>query len=159
MKGDEDTELEEVQNHLRHSGTPTVSFKFNTPEELSAELFKWEIATALACSQLGVNPFTEPDVREGREKTAELLEALATKHELPRRTVRVREAGIELYAEGTTRQHISTLSLSEALRTFFELRNPDGYFAILTFLEQNVAVGATLTRLREQLAAKLRIPV
>jgi transaldolase / glucose-6-phosphate isomerase len=115
MQGDQVAELEEFKKQLEQYRTPTVLIGLNTPHELGAELFKWEVATALACVPLGVNPFSEPDFREGRERTAGLVEALATQHELPRRSVRVREAGIALYAEGKTRQEISTLSLTEAL--------------------------------------------
>jgi transaldolase / glucose-6-phosphate isomerase len=159
MQGDQVAELEEFKKQLEQYRTPTVLIGLNTPEELGAELFKWEVATALACVPLGVNPFSEPDFREGRERTAGLVEALATQHELPRRSVRVREAGIALYAEGKTRQEISTLSLTEALRTFFELKSPASYLAILAFVEQSSAVEAALEHMREQLISALGIPV
>jgi glucose-6-phosphate isomerase len=159
MQGDTDPELEDVKNQLRQSGTPTVLIELNAPQELGAELFKWEVATALACAPLGVNPFSEPDVQEGRQKTAELVEALATKHELPRRTPRIREAGLELFAESATRQQLSTLSLSDALRTFLELKNPHGYLVFLAFLEHSSSVETVLRRLREHLVLKLGIPV
>jgi len=52
--------------------------------------------------------------------------------------------GLELYAEGETRQQISTLSLSDAFRTFFELRKPEGYLAIIAFLNSNPLVELAL---------------
>ena len=159
MEGDDDPELDEFRNELKQDSIPMVSIHLNTPEELGAELFKWEVATALACIPVGVNPFSEPDFREGRERTAELVEALATKRGLPPRSVRVREGGIALYAEGKTRQEISTLNLVVALRTFFELKNPGGYLAILAFVEQSTVLEAALERLRCQLVWRLGIPV
>ena len=69
---------------------------------------------------LEVNPFDEPDVQESRERVSAMLEEMSAKQMWPARTARVREKGIELYAEGEMRQHISTLNLSEALRTFLE---------------------------------------
>jgi transaldolase / glucose-6-phosphate isomerase len=144
---------------LKQAGVPVVSIELNSPAELGAELFKWELATALACALLNVNPFDEPDVQGGRERAAEILEELVAKRELPSKTVRVREKGTELYAEGETRHQISTLSLSDAFRTFFELRNADGYLAIITFMGSQPLMEAALERLREQLASKLGIPV
>ncbi len=73
--------------------------------------------------------------------------------------MRVREKGVELYAEGETRQQISTLSLADAFRTFFELKNTGGYLAIITFMNSQPLVEAALGRLREQLAARLGMPV
>jgi len=159
MEGDSDPELEDFKHQLSRDRTPTVLVRLNSPQELAAELFKWEVATALACVSFGVNPFSEPDFREGRERTAELVEALATKGELPRRTVRVRDAGVELFAEGNTRQEISTLSLTDALRTFLELKGPGAYLAILAFVEQSTLVETALERLRQQLVSHLAIPV
>ena len=75
--------------------------------------------------------------RQDKEKSAEIVEGLALRGELPLRKPRVREKEIELYAEGETRQQISTLNLAEALRTFFELRHTDGYVAIISFVGGN----------------------
>ena len=159
MRGDDDTEVNEAEKQLKQAGVPVVSIELNSPAELGGELFKWELATALACALLNVNPFDEPDVQAGRERAAEILEELVAKGELSSRTVRVREKGTELYAEGETRRQISTLSLSDAFQTFFELRNADGYLAIITFMGSQPLVEAALGRLREQLASKLGIPV
>jgi hypothetical protein len=49
--------------------------------------------------------------------------------------------------------------LAEALRTFFELRKQNGYLAILSYLNGGPLVAATLHHFREQLTAKLGIPV
>ena len=73
--------------------------------------------------------------------------------------MRVRDAGVELFAEGNTRQEISTLSLTDSLRSFFELKSPGSYLAILAFVEQSSLVETALERLREQLVSSLAIPV
>jgi hypothetical protein len=105
-----------------------------------------------------VNPFDEPDVQEGRERVSALLDEYTVKRMWPARTVRVREKGVELYAEGEMRQHISTLSLSEALRTFLEAMPTGGHLAIITFAsspETEEAFGW----IREHLASSRGIPV
>jgi transaldolase/glucose-6-phosphate isomerase len=159
MRKDEHSEVNEFEMHLRRAGVPTVAIEMDSPEELGAEAFKWEIATALACVPLNVNPFDEPDVHGNRERVSHTLEALSAKHQWPVRTARAREKGIELYAEAVTRQQISTLSLSEALRTFLTAREADGYLAILTYAGSKPETDAALGRLREQLVARLGIPV
>ena len=71
----------------------------------------------------------------------------------------MREKGIELYAEGEMRQHISTLSLAEALRTFLEAVPAGGYLAIITFASLSGETRAALVRIREHLASKYGIPI
>src|SRR6202165_5758638 len=67
MAGEEDRELGRRHDELRAAGVPMVTIELNGPEELAVELFKWESASALTCSQLGVDPFHDHDIREDRE--------------------------------------------------------------------------------------------
>jgi hypothetical protein len=41
--------------------------------ELGQEFFRWEFATAVAGSILGINPFDQPDVQSAKDKTREIL--------------------------------------------------------------------------------------
>ena len=41
--------------------------------ELAQEFFRWEFATAVAGSILGINPFDQPDVQSAKDKTKEVL--------------------------------------------------------------------------------------
>jgi Phosphoglucose isomerase len=41
--------------------------------ELGQEFFRWEFATAVAGSILGINPFDQPDVQAAKDKTKEVL--------------------------------------------------------------------------------------
>jgi len=43
------------------------------PLELGQEFFRWEFATAVAGSLLGINPFDQPDVQAAKDKTNEVL--------------------------------------------------------------------------------------
>jgi transaldolase / glucose-6-phosphate isomerase len=159
MRGVDDPELACAEETLRLHKVPTATVALNGTEDLGATMFQWEIATALACSLLEVNPFDEPDVHEGRERVSALLDEYVAKKLWPSRTARVREKGMELYAEGEMRQHISTLSLAEALRTFLEAMPEGGYLAIITFASSSGKTEAALGRIREHLAASHGIPV
>jgi glucose-6-phosphate isomerase len=159
MAGEEAQELTRRHDELRGAGVPMVTIELNGPEELAIELFKWEIATALACSQLTVDPFHDPDIRESRSRTVQILEQIATKRQSPAPATRVREGEIELYAEGETRQQISALNMTEALRTFFGLRHPQGYIALLPFVGFGEARKIVFRRIRERLESALGVPV
>jgi transaldolase/glucose-6-phosphate isomerase len=45
------------------------------PYELGQEFFRWEFATAVAGSILGINPFDQPNVQAAKDKTNEVLAA------------------------------------------------------------------------------------
>jgi hypothetical protein len=48
-------------------------FRVSDPYEVGQEFFRWEFATAVAGSILGINPFDQPDVQAAKDKTNELL--------------------------------------------------------------------------------------
>ena len=45
------------------------------PDALGAEMFRWELAVAVAGHVLGINPFDQPDVQAAKDRTAEVLDA------------------------------------------------------------------------------------
>jgi glucose-6-phosphate isomerase len=53
-----------------------VGLELDDPLELGREFFRWEIATAVAGSVLGIDPFDEPNVTESKENTAGVLASL-----------------------------------------------------------------------------------
>jgi glucose-6-phosphate isomerase len=159
MGNEEQGELDRTREQLRATNVPHVTIELNGPENLAAESFKWEIATALACVQLGLNPFDDREVRESRAKTSQILDRITTGQHVPSTTVRVRESDVELFAEGETRQQISTLNMTEALPSFLSLRHPDGYLVVIPFLQLSADVHEKLQSIRSRVESALGIPV
>ena len=48
-------------------------FRVEDPYEVGQEFFRWEFATAVAGSVLGIDPFDQPDVQAAKDTTNELL--------------------------------------------------------------------------------------
>lgn len=158
LTGHEDEGLNAAAKELQEAKVPIVRIDMDEVTGLGPEFFKWEIATALACSLLDINPFDAPDAAAERTRTLRILDDGESKREWPQATVRVREGGLSLYAEGVSRQNISTLSLTEALRTFLEQRQLNGYLAILNFLGRDPEVEAEFDATCGLLASRLGIP-
>ena len=58
---------------LAGAGQPVAQLALSDPVDLGAQVLVWEVATALACAVLGVNPFDQPNVAEAKEATARVL--------------------------------------------------------------------------------------
>jgi hypothetical protein len=56
MKGHSAVQREQLRK-LREKDLPVLEVELQTPCDLAAEIFKWEVATALACVPLGINCF------------------------------------------------------------------------------------------------------
>ncbi|HEX9529606.1 MAG TPA: hypothetical protein VF954_00615 [Acidimicrobiales bacterium] len=86
------TEVEEGPD--RH----VVALEIGTADDLAAEFYRWELATAIAGHVLGIDPFDEPNVAESKANTRQVLDSLplpqldhadpATVSDWLRRTVR-----------------------------------------------------------------------
>jgi transaldolase/glucose-6-phosphate isomerase len=61
----EDADGPDVQAH---------EVRVSDPYEVGQEFFRWEFATALAGSILGINPFDQPNVQEAKDRTGAILE-------------------------------------------------------------------------------------
>jgi glucose-6-phosphate isomerase len=59
---------------LEAAGHPIVRLAFERPEQLGAEFFRWELATAVAGHVLGINPFDQPNVQEAKDATTAILD-------------------------------------------------------------------------------------
>lgn len=55
-------------------GVPVVRLDAIIADDLPAEVFRWEFATALAGALLGINPFDQPDVEAAKVASARALE-------------------------------------------------------------------------------------
>src|SRR4051812_37919047 len=52
----------------------THEVRLEAPYEVGQEFFRWEFATAVAGSILGINPFDQPDVQAAKDRTSAVLE-------------------------------------------------------------------------------------
>ncbi len=57
---------------VERGGEP-ADIRLDDPYELGQEFFRWEFATAVAGSLLGINPFDQPDVQAAKDKTQAVL--------------------------------------------------------------------------------------
>ncbi|MCZ6915276.1 MAG: glucose-6-phosphate isomerase [Gemmatimonadetes bacterium] len=70
-------------NALAKRGHPVVGLALGSRNDLGAEFFRWEFATAVAAAVIGVNPFDQPDVGESKARTARVLESQTKPRAIP----------------------------------------------------------------------------
>lgn len=133
---------EETLADSEREKTDHIELHLTDRADIGAQFFRWEFATAVAGHILGINPFDEPNVAESKAKTNEVLEGYRPGTPL-------------LFKEGSG----GSLS-AEALDKFLSSNvKPDGYIAIMAYLNRNEASKAALDALREKLSHKYHVPV
>ena len=83
MDDDHNAESDEAVAGLRDDGHPVIGIHIRDTHDLGGEFFRWEFATAVAASILGVQPFDQPNVQASKEQTVAVLREIETSGVLP----------------------------------------------------------------------------
>lgn len=62
-------EQQSFVDSLRQRGFPVISYDVHDASDLGGQFYLWEVATATACSIIGVNSFDQPDVQDAKIRT------------------------------------------------------------------------------------------
>src|SRR5579884_2854536 len=94
-----DPEQDAAIDRLEKAGQPVVRISLDDKYDLGREFFRWEIATAVAGSILGINPFNQPDVEASKIATRKLTAEYEKSGSLPSEKPFFEERGIKLFAD------------------------------------------------------------
>src|SRR2546430_12280412 len=86
---------------LEKAGHPVVRIALSDIYNLGQEFFRWEIATAVAGSILGINAFNQPDVEASKIVTKQLTSEYELTGALPPEKPILEEAGVKLFTDDT----------------------------------------------------------
>lgn len=111
-------------------GQPVLTFDLSDPYSLGGEIFRWEVATAIACAVLNVNPFDQPDVQDAKNRTKAKIAEFREKGKL------------NLGSPATLETAPATL------KEFIAKAKHGDYIAINAYLPRNPAIADSLTALR-----------
>lgn len=138
---------------LEKAGFPVVRIAVADAYQLGAEFFRWEFATAVAGSILGINPFDQPDVEASKIETKKLTSAFEQTGALPEETPLFEEHGIQVFGDTPERsltaclkQHLSGIAPGEFVMGKL---HPAGYVAILAYVEMTSENEAVINAARE----------
>lgn len=154
IEADDSRELETFAEQLAGHGVPLLKVRLQRPEELGAEFFRWELATAVAGAVLGVNPFDEPNVQESKDNTARILRS-----HLSEPAPVFTDGSVAVFAEAQLAARIPGRRLNDALRTLLADPEPGDYLAVLAFLARTAEYETALRTLRRRLRATLPMTV
>jgi transaldolase/glucose-6-phosphate isomerase len=126
---------------IERAGQPVVQISISDVYHLGQEFFRWEIATAVAGSIIGVNPFDQPDVEASKIATKKLTEEYERNGSLPAETPMFEAEGVKLFADeknaGALNDAVTDRSLSGYLKAHLDRLTAGDYFALLAYVEMN----------------------
>jgi transaldolase/glucose-6-phosphate isomerase len=119
---------------LEKAGRPVVRVEVPDLYALAGELFQWEVATAVAGSLLGINPFDQPDVEASKVATRALTDEYEKAGHLPAEKPFFEGSGMKLFADEKNAAAILGPTLGARLRSHFSRLKDGDYLALLAYL-------------------------
>ncbi|MGZ4836721.1 MAG: bifunctional transaldolase/phosoglucose isomerase, partial [Terriglobales bacterium] len=140
---------------LEKAGQPVVRIAVEQDYSLGEEFFRWEIATAVAGSVIGINPFDQPDVEAAKIATRKLTSEYEQQGSLPAESPLFEGDGIKLYADARNADAIKKSAKQQTLAGYLKAHldrvSAGDYFALLAFIEMNQAHEDALQGIRHNI--------
>ena len=135
-----DRAQDEKMSSLEKAGQAVVRIEISEISGIAEEFFRWEIATAVAGSILGINPFDQPDVEASKIVTRELTAAYEQTGSLPPEKPFLEDAGIKLFSDSANTEKLLTAagkdpSLLKVLRAHLQRLSAGDYLALLAYVQ------------------------
>ena len=115
---------------LEKAGQPVVTVTLRDKLDLGGEFLRWEIATAIAGSILGIDPFDQPNVQESKDNTKKVLAEYKAKGKLPAAT------------------STPAARSRPGLKTLLDKAKPGSYFAIMAYATRTPAADTAIAAIR-----------
>jgi transaldolase/glucose-6-phosphate isomerase len=133
---------------LEAAGQPVIRISMDDTHDLGQEFFRWEIATAVAGSIIGINAFNQPDVEASKIETRKLTTEYEKVGSLPAEKPIFEANGIQLFTDPKNAAALSGKSLTDYLRVHLARIGAGDYFAVLGYIEMNDVHEAQLQEIR-----------
>jgi transaldolase/glucose-6-phosphate isomerase len=145
LRTETEYDLEETVEALRQNGHPVVTIVLDDRMDLGKEFFRWEFATAIAGAIIGINAFDQPNVKESKDNTNQILERVRKGDGIPEEEPTLVDGSITVYSKG------SATTLAEVLVEFLAQAEAGDFIAIMAYLTENPQTTRRLQVLRKHL--------
>jgi transaldolase/glucose-6-phosphate isomerase len=158
LEGEADARRDTAVAEIERAGHPVVHIAVTDRYHIGQEFFRWELATAVASSLLGIDPFDQPDVEASKDKTRELTSAYERSGQLPPEAALFEGDGLTLFADEKNRKAIEKAgTLVECLSAHFGRIQEGDYCALLAYVERNARHREALQDIRVLIRDRKRV--
>jgi len=134
---------------LAKAGHPVIRIVLSDIYNLGQEFFRWEIATAVAGSLIGIDAFNQPDVEASKLETRKLTSEYESTGKLPPETPFFTGEGAKLYADLKNAAELKGGgNLSGFLKKHLARIGEGDYFGVLGYITMNEAHEEALQAIR-----------
>lgn len=158
LKLEEDSTYDKQVSELEEAGHPSVHLIMRDLYDIGSEIFRWEMATAVAGMFLKINPFDQPNVESAKILSRKMVSAYQKEGKLPELELTLKDNDLEVYATFPAEK------LQDALEAFFAQAQEGGkkgtrrsYVTLQAFLEPTPQADGALQKLRSEIQLQFKM--
>ncbi|PKB65663.1 MAG: glucose-6-phosphate isomerase [SAR202 cluster bacterium Io17-Chloro-G3] len=133
VEDDSNLELDAFIQEIQSSGQPVLRLDLADVYDVGAEFFRWEMATAIAGSVMGIHPFNQPDVQATKDTTDGLL------------------------AQYQISGRLEEVEASNSLDELLSQATTGDYLVILAYVHENPEIERALAAIRKRVTKEYKI--
>jgi transaldolase/glucose-6-phosphate isomerase len=143
---------------LEKAGHPVIRITLPNVYTLGQEFFRWEIATAVAGSIIGINAFNQPDVEASKIETKKLTSQYESTGSLPAESPFFTSKEARLFADEKNTAALSGgNTLGDVLKSHLSRIGAGDYFAVLGYIPMNAENEKALQAIRHSVRDLKRV--
>ncbi|AWM03080.1 bifunctional transaldolase/phosoglucose isomerase [Bradyrhizobium amphicarpaeae] len=161
VEGEADAAHDSKLAAVEAAGHPVVRIVMKSIDHLGQEFFRFEMATAVAGSILGINPFDQPDVEAAKIKTRELTASFEKTGKLPEEQPVVVTDEADLYTDEANATALRAAGangdLTSWLKAHLSRSSHGDYVALLGYIARDKATIDALQAMRLEVREKRQV--
>ena len=148
LETENNSELESYMERIEQLGFPSIRIYLKEKYGLAQEIFRWQVAVALAGSLMEIHPFNQPDVQLSKLLTQKALgmDKDIIKREAERETLKI-NADV----------NVDDTILAEKFHSWISSGEPGDYVCLQAFLPPFSEIGRALQRLRKTITKRTKL--
>jgi transaldolase/glucose-6-phosphate isomerase len=154
LKGD--THYDDLVTELEQAGNPVIRMQMDDIYDLGQQMFLWELATAVAGTRLGINPFDQPNVESAKILARKMVSSYQDRGELPALEAAEVFDGITGYHDRAGIMEGAT-SARQLIDQFLAAAKTGAYIVLQAYIQPTPGADQALQALRAELRDETRL--
>ncbi|HAY32800.1 MAG TPA: hypothetical protein PK536_07810 [Ignavibacteria bacterium] len=141
---------------------PALNIELDDLYDLGGLFYFWEFATAVMGAELKINPFDEPNVKESKDNTSNVLDYYEKNKKFPEQKSISGNKKIQIFpgnendALNILAQKTGEVKITDSIKNFTDKYTAGDYFAVMAYLNKTEKTEKLLRQLREILRSNFK---
>jgi len=154
--GKESKDEKKIMKGFLRKNFPILNIALKSKFDLGGQFYLWEFATAVMGAVLGINPFDEPNVKESKDNTGNVLIYFDENKKLPETVPQAKYKDLKVYVDEKLfskklpdEKKLKKWNAEDCTQFFFKQSKRGDYVAMMAYIQKNKKNEKLLQNIRE----------